>query len=140
MNFLKGSYGFDMFSVFLIFVSAILNIWDFTKFLGIALVILACYRAFSKDIYRRKMELSKFTNFMNKILGKFGKRLPTSMPNLNMNTLSMAFYQLKLGLAQRKKYKIVKCPSCKQQLRLPRGKGKIVVTCKKCATKFDLRT
>lgn len=140
MNFLKGSYGFDMFSVFLIFISAILNIWDFTKFLGIALVLLACYRAFSKDIFRRKMELTKFTSFTNKFLGKFGKKLPKSMPNLNMNSLATAFYQLKMGLTQRKQYKIIKCPSCKQQLRLPRGKGKIIVTCKKCANKFDSRT
>lgn len=140
MNFFKGSYGFDMLSVFLILISSIFNIWDVTKLLGIALVLIALYRAFSKDIFRRKMELSKFTNFANKILSKFGKKLPSAMPNLDLNSLLMAFSQIKMSMEQRKRYKIIKCPSCKQKLRLPRGKGKIVVTCKKCSNKFDSRT
>ena len=140
MNFFKGSYGFDMLSVFLILISSIFNIWDVTKLLGIVLVLIALYRAFSKDIFRRKMELSKFTNFANKILSKFGKKLPSAMPNLDLNSLLMAFSQIKMSMEQRKRYKIIKCPSCKQKLRLPRGKGKIVVTCKKCSNKFDSRT
>lgn len=140
MNFFKGSYGFDMLSVFLILISSIFNIWDVTKLLGIVLVLIALYRAFSKDIFRRKMELSKFTSFANKILSKFGKKLPSTMPNLNLNSLLIAFSQIKMGMEQRKRYKIIKCPSCKQKLRLPRGKGKIVVTCKKCSNKFDSRT
>lgn len=140
MNFLKGTYGFDMFSIFLILISIIFNAFDFTRFLGLALVLIAFYRAFSKDIFRRKMELTKFTNYANKLLGKFGKKLPTTLPNLNLNNLSMSFNQIKLYMAQNKKYKIIKCPSCKQKLRLPRKKGKIVVTCKKCSAKFDART
>ncbi|MBB6716084.1 hypothetical protein [Clostridium gasigenes] len=140
MNFFKNTYGFDMFSVFLILLSSIFSIWDFTKYLGVALLLFAIYRAFSKDIYRRKMELNKFTIYANKLLGKFGKKLPSSVPNLDLNSLSVAINQIKLSMAQKKKYKIIKCPSCKQKLRLPRKRGKIVVTCKKCSNKFDSRT
>ncbi|MBU3090276.1 hypothetical protein [Clostridium gasigenes] len=140
MNFFKNTYGFDMFSVFLILLSSIFSIWDFTKYLGLALLFFAIYRAFSKDIYRRKMELNKFTSYANKLLGKFGKKLPSSVPNLDLNSLSVAINQIKLSMAQKRKYKIIKCPSCKQKLRLPRKRGKIVVTCKKCSNKFDSRT
>ena len=140
MNFFKNTYGFDMFSVFLILLSGIFSIWDFTKYLGLALLLFAIYRAFSKDIYRRKMELNKFTSYANKLLGKFGKKLPSSVPNLDLNSLSVAINQIKLSMAQKRKYKIIKCPSCKQKLRLPRKRGKIVVTCKKCSNKFDSRT
>lgn len=140
MNFFKNMYGFDMFSIFLILISAIFNIWDFTMFIGIALTLVAVYRAFSKDIFRRKLELSKFTNIANKALGKFGTQLPRNLPSINFTTLSIAFNQIKLYMNQNKQYKITKCPSCKQKLRVPRGKGKIVVTCRKCATKFDSKS
>ena len=50
------------------------------------------------------------------------------------------FENIKFKYTQYRNYKITKCPNCKQKLRLPRGKGNIVVTCKKCSTKFDFRT
>ena len=54
MNFLKGSYGVDLLSLFLILLSCILNIWDITRIFSIALLIFAFYRAFSKKIYKRR--------------------------------------------------------------------------------------
>ena len=33
---------------------------------------------------------------------------------------------------QRKQYKFFKCPMCKQEVRVPRGHGKICITCPKC--------
>ena len=41
---------------------------------------------------------------------------------------------------QRGTYKYFKCPNCKQQLRAPRGRGKIEVTCQKCHTVFRTKT
>lgn len=140
MNFLQGTYGFDMFSVFLILLSAIFNIFGPTRFIGLALIVISLFRAFSKDVYRRQNELNKFTIYANKLLGKFGKRLPSTLPNLNFSSLLFSFNQIKLYMNQQRQYKIIKCPNCKQKLRLPRKKGKIVVTCRKCSLKFDSRT
>lgn len=39
-----------------------------------------------------------------------------------------------------KDYKYFKCPNCSQQLRVPRGRGKIDVTCPKCHTKFERKS
>ena len=36
--------------------------------------------------------------------------------------------------------KYYRCPSCKQMVRLPKGKGKIIVTCPSCHHKFEKRT
>lgn len=33
-----------------------------------------------------------------------------------------------------------KCPKCKQTVRVPRGKGKIAITCPKCREKFIKKT
>ena len=32
------------------------------------------------------------------------------------------------------------CPKCRQPVRVPRGKGKIVITCPKCGEKFQKKT
>ncbi len=40
----------------------------------------------------------------------------------------------------RKNYKYLKCKNCGAQLRVPKGKGKINVTCPKCRAKFQTRS
>ena len=37
-------------------------------------------------------------------------------------------------------YSVVNCPKCNSRLRVPKGKGKIKVTCTKCKTDFQLDT
>ena len=41
---------------------------------------------------------------------------------------------------ERRKYKVFICPTCKQKLRVPRGKGKISISCPKCGTSFIKKT
>lgn len=41
---------------------------------------------------------------------------------------------------ERKTYKYFKCPNCRQQLRAPRGRGKILVTCQRCHKQFNQKT
>ena len=38
--------------------------------------------------------------------------------------------------AQRKDYKFFVCPSCKTKLRVPKGRGKIKIVCRKCGNSF----
>ena len=140
MNFLKGTYGFDLLSIILVLISCILNIFDYTRILGTLILIYAIYRAFSKKIYKRKNEYNVFYTYANKFLKKFDKSIPYDLPIYDLINLSYIFENIKFKYNQHRKYKITKCPNCKQKLRLPRGKGKIVVTCKKCSTKFDFRT
>lgn len=33
-----------------------------------------------------------------------------------------------------------RCPKCKQRVRVPKGKGKIAITCPRCAHRFNKRT
>lgn len=144
MKIFYGSYGFDILSIFLMLLSCILSFFNITSILGLAILIFAIYRAFSKKIYKRMAELNKFTSIVNNILSKFNRKLPDTLPRLSLNNIPEFFYQLKYQIKYKinnfKKYKIVKCPKCKQKLRLPRGKGSIIVTCKSCSHKFNMRT
>lgn len=140
MKFLQNTYGFDLLSIFLILISSILNLWHVTKLLGYLLLIYATYRAFSKNSYKRRQEYNVFYTYINKFLNKLGKSLPYNLPVLDLSSLDLLFSKIKNWYNQKKHFKITMCPNCKQKLRLPRGKGKILVTCKKCSTKFDFRT
>ena len=39
-----------------------------------------------------------------------------------------------------KNHKYFRCPKCRQQVRVPKGKGKIMVTCPKCKEKFQKKS
>ena len=39
-----------------------------------------------------------------------------------------------------RKHRYYDCPKCRQLVRVPRGKGKILITCPKCKEKFQKRT
>ena len=140
MNNYNNRYGFDLLSVFMIFIALILNIFPVTRIFSFILLILSFYRAFSKKYYKRRQEYNVFYTYTNKFLKKFGKAIPYNLPVYDLNNFSYIFENIKLKYTEYRKYKITKCPNCKQKLRLPRGKGNIVVTCKKCSTKFDFRT
>lgn len=140
MNFLYGAYGFDLLSMFLLVLSFIFSFMRHTRILAMILNLIVLYRAFSKNTYKRSLELNKFTNLLNKILVKFGRQLPNNFPRATLDGIPRLFNELKYSLNQKTKFKIVVCPRCNQKLRLPRGKKNIIVTCRKCSYEFKART
>ena len=50
------------------------------------------------------------------------------------------FRNVRFRLTEGRKYKIFRCPSCGQKIRIPRGHGKILVTCRKCGKEFEGRS
>ena len=84
--------------------------------LAVALLIWINYRFFSKRIYPRSNENTRYI--------------------LKMQQLRKKFNRAKDRVNTRKTYTFFKCPTCKQQLRAPKGKGKIKVTCSSCKQQF----
>lgn len=121
-RFMVGRYGVDDFSKFLlgtalalcildIFVdNVILNSWFFV------IIIYAYFRIFSKNTMTRYQENLKFLQIKNKVLSRWNSE--------------------KSIMKQRKTHHIYKCPTCKQKIRIPKGKGRICITCPKCKTEF----
>lgn len=86
----------------------------------LAMMVWGYYRIFSKDHAKRYREAAVYERFLTKI--KKG-------PN-----------QLKYEMEQRKDYRIFKCPSCKQRMRIPKGRGMVEIRCRKCSAVFRKRT
>lgn len=54
MNFFNESYGIDLFSLFLILVSSILNLFSITRLLAGVILFYALYRVFSRNVEKRE--------------------------------------------------------------------------------------
>lgn len=117
-----GRYGTDQFGQFLLISAIICMVISMLSgtavfnTLSILLLVLCYYRMLSKNHSRRYSENIKYQQYARKVTGFFKAK--------------------KRYLAQLKSYHIYKCPSCKQKIRIPRGKGKISITCPKCRTEF----
>lgn len=125
-KFMQGRYGLDEFGMFLLALGVIITlISSFTKnnilyLISLIILVIYAYRIFSKNFKRRYKENALFVLLKDKIIG--------------------FFYKIKYNHNQRKIYRIFKCPSCKQKVRVPKGKGNITITCPKCKTEFKKKS
>lgn len=126
VRFMQGRYGVDKFSNFLIILALVLLVLDlfipfvFLRTVALLLVLYAYFRILSKNHYKRYAENERYMKYYNKVRFFWVRR--------------------KSHMEQRRTHKIYKCPSCKQSIRVPKGKGKIAITCPKCRTEFIRRS
>ena len=125
-KWMTGRNGGDQLSLVLLFLSLLLSVISGVLDLPIVIYIsyipfiFAVYRMFSKQVDKRRLENYKFM--------------------MKLSPIYSAYHKRKTRLKNRKIHKYFKCPSCKQELRVPKGKGKINITCSKCKTKFIKKT
>ena len=84
------------------------------------LIILGYVRIFLKNVSKRYAENQKFLN------KTFGIR----------NWFAKLKYRMKYGKQTADPFYIYKCRKCGQKIRIPKGKGKIMVTCPTCKNQF----
>ncbi|MEG1254947.1 hypothetical protein [Clostridium sp.] len=140
MNFFNETYGLDFFSIFLIFVASLLNLFSNTRLISSVVLLFALYRVFSRNVEKREQEHRKFCMYANRFLSKFNKAIPSNLPVFHFSDCAPLFSNLKRWFNEKRNYKIIKCSKCGQKLRLPRGKGNITVTCKKCGYEFKMKS
>lgn len=121
-KFMMGRAGSDQLSIFLLFVAMSLTLLSMITGMGIFSIIgyipmvLSLYRIFSKDVQKRRMENYKFSMKISPLYSKYSS--------------------FKKRAQNRKTHKYFKCSNCKTKLRIPRGSGKVIVTCPNCKLKF----
>ena len=128
MRFMMGRYGQDDLNRFLSIAGLIVLVISVitTRFIpyissilwiiAVVLIVMCYYRMFSRDIAKRSAENQKFLSLRYKFAVEKQRRAERA--------------------AQSKDYKFFKCPKCGVYNRIPRGKGKIEITCPKCGEKF----
>lgn len=92
-----------------------------SAFAVVALLLLAYswYRISSKDVARRRSENAEAARRVGPVLSWLANPVAAAR--------------------EARMYKHLTCPSCGQRVRIPRGKGKVRVTCPRCHARFDGR-
>ena len=112
IKFMSGRYGSDQFNIFLVVL---------------ALILLLLYVFFIKESFLVLIIWLVLLYYL-------------------FRTYSRNIYRRRqenerfLSLIHPIKRKYFLCPSCKQMVRVPRGRGKITITCPKCKHKFDKKS
>ena len=125
-RFMAGRNGNDQLNIFLLILAVVFIILGviFKNSLGLIFnmltlvpIVLVYIRMLSRNIPKRQAENASFMDLKYRLFSKF--RLQREK------------------WTQRDEYKFFHCPSCRTVLRVPRGRGKIMIVCKKCGTRFE---
>ena len=125
MRFMYGRYGMDEFNFFLlVFAMVVLIIAIFVpvpasliiRLIALAATAFAVFRELSKNRYARNKELKAYNKIRFAITG--------------------VFKRIKIRFSQRKTHRFYRCPECKTTVRVPKGRGKIKISCPKCGNTF----
>lgn len=130
-RFMMGRYGADELGKVLNIVALVLLVlssffakipvvYSLLYWAGFVLLIYNVFRMFSKNISKRYEENQKYRTFRYRVVTKLEAK--------------------KKRWQQRKTYRFYKCPDCKQQVRVPKGRGKICITCPRCKHEFIKRS
>ena len=121
-RFMYGRYGSDQLNTFLLiaYLAALLLSGlperGVLEFVALGLVVWALFRMLSRNYAARRAENARFL----KVIGPVAR-----------------WYRLRRTIRRDKEHRYFKCPGCGQQLRVPRGKGKITVNCRSCGASFQ---
>lgn len=124
-RFMMGRYGNDNLNIVLFVLYFVLYLLsgiihsNLLAFIALALVTLSFYRTFSRNITKRRAENAKFMELVRP---------------------AVRWFRTKKSRRQDREHCYFRCPNCGQQLRVPKGKGKISITCRSCGVSFEKKT
>ena len=121
-QFMYGRNGADHFALATMWAAIILWIvfslcrLTVIYLLSVVLMLYTLFRMFSRRLDKRRAENAKFLSFLRPVRRKFST------------------WRCRL---KDKDHRYFRCPNCKQQMRVPKGKGRIQVTCRNCGITFE---
>ena len=114
-----GALVLDVVSIFAIRNRHLQLVGILLYWVAMALLLYAIFRAFSKNLYKRREENSKFLQWTWKV--KNGRSAAKAR---HADTA----------------HKYFTCKNCKTICRVPVGKGKVIITCPKCGAQIHGKT
>ena len=123
-RFMMGRYGADQLTFATLLLSMVLvmftrgRLWPLSV-VGFLLLGWAYFRMLSRNISARARENGVFLRYWYRVKNGWMKLT---------------------GRLQDRVHRYYRCPQCRQQLRVPRGRGKIVITCPRCHHEFVRKT
>ena len=123
--FMVGRYGADqlgqfisIFALILIFINIFLNgvAEQVIQYFVLLLLVYSIYRMLSKNTAARYKENVTYLKIKNRIVSYFAN--------------------IRRRIRDGKTHRFYKCSACKTTVRVPKGKGKIRITCPKCGNTF----
>ncbi len=103
------------------------------------LLVLLVVRMFSKDQSRRYRENMKFLAAVTAVRNWFKRTFKSGgAPRPKTHRAHKA--KKNPTWSEIRQYKYLICPQCTQRLRVPRGKGRIRVTCTRCGNVFETKS
>lgn len=134
---LAGRHGGDAFSAALLVLYCILLLFSgifkvaLLFFAALAVLVWCIWRMLSRNLVQRQKENAWFLSWWRPIWSW-------------MRGISARFHSAQeyatMKSRDRNVYRYYKCPKCKNKLRVPKGKGKVAITCPVCHTEFKKRT
>ena len=126
-SFMRGRYGYDQLCYVLVVSGVVISLISsiffepniIVSFVVILIFVYVTFRALSRNIWKRRQENMYYMN----LVAPMKKR----------------FSVIKSNILDKEKKRYL-CPKCEQMVRVPKGKGKIEITCPKCGRKFVKRT
>jgi DNA-directed RNA polymerase subunit RPC12/RpoP len=119
---MQGRNGMDQFAIALLYFSVALAIFGsllefgWLLFLSYVPLVMSVLRTFSKDIDSRQKENQNFHSAMDR--------------------LKAMVWRKKRFITGSDTHRYYICSHCKQKLRVPKGKGKVIITCTNCGKEF----
>jgi DNA-directed RNA polymerase subunit RPC12/RpoP len=107
---------FQSILVLVLFVFSMITRWGLFSLLGLAVICHMYFRVFSRNHARRYEENRKYLDFRYRRIVSWNK--------------------WKKRIVQSRDFRFYKCPTCRQQVRVPKGHGRIEITCPKCREHF----
>lgn len=121
-RFMMGRYGIDQLSKFLNAVVIVLLVLSLfinnhaISLLAMLLLVYCYFRMFSKNHRKRYDENMRFMKATANIRSRYRT------------------FQRDRQICRT--HHIYRCPSCRQKIRVPRGKGRVAIRCPKCSAEF----
>ena len=115
-HFMAGRYGTDKLNITILWIAVAVMVLSiflpkvqlFLSLVYYGLMILALFRTFSRNTYKRYQENRRYLQLLEQIKDR--------------------------------QHRYFNCPHCRQRVRVPRGKGKISISCPKCRERFVKKT